>query len=326
MSARSSDPHTDRFRRALVTGGAGFIGSHLVDRLVDSGWTVRVLDDFSSGRSQNLERVRAKIDLIRADIGDRDALERAVKEVEVIFHLAAIPSVPRSIREPERTNRVNLQGTVSLLEAARRAGVKRVVLASSSAVYGDEETLPKLETLPVRPLSPYAVQKYGAELYGQLYTRIHGLETVSLRYFNVYGPRQDPQSDYAAVIPLFITSALESRPLCIFGSGEQTRDFVYVADAVQANLRAALAEGVAGSVVNVASGRRTTVSELAAAIGACVEHETRISHEPAREGDILHSWADVSVARELLGYRASVDLKEGLRLTLEFAMGEQETS
>ncbi len=317
MSADASMAGPGHPATALVSGGAGFVGSHLVDQLVAGGTSVRVLDDLSSGHLHNLEDSLPSIELIRADLLDAAALERATRGVDVIFHLAAIPSVPISVREPARTNQVNLQGTLSILEAARKHRVGRVVFASSCAIYGDAPTLPKLEDLPPRPLSPYALQKLGAELYCKLYADLYGLETVSLRYFNIYGPRQDPASDYAAVIPLFISAALRGDPLRIFGEGDQTRDFVYVGDVVEANLRAATAAGVAGAVLNVASGRRTSIGELAQLIGECVDRELVIQHAAPRKGDILHSWADVSRARELLDYNPSVDLKEGLRLTIE---------
>jgi len=309
-------------RRALVTGGAGFIGSHLVGRLLAEGFAVRVLDDFSSGRQANLADVEDDIELWRGDVRDDEIVARAVSGVDVVFHQAAIASVPRSVAEPLETNAVNLAATVGLLEAARRHGVRRVVFAASSAAYGDDPILPKSESLPPRPLSPYAVQKYASELYLQVYARLHSLETVALRYFNVYGPRQDPKSDYAAVIPLFVTAALEGSPVRIYGDGEQTRDFVYVSDVAEANLLAATAPGVSGEVLNVASGRRTSVNELARVIGDCLGRRIETLHQPPRAGDVPHSWADVSRCQRLLGFEAKVSLEQGLELTVEdFAHG-----
>jgi UDP-glucose 4-epimerase len=302
---------------ALVTGGAGFIGSHLVERLLAEGCAVRVLDDFSSGREENLAGIRDRIELFRADLREPGALDRAAEGVELVFHQAAIASVPQSVADPQRSDSVNLAGSLAVLEAARRQGVRRVVVASSSAVYGNDETLPKREELPAQLLSPYALQKYGSELYCQLYAELYGLETVALRYFNVYGPRQDPSSDYAAVIPLFISAALDGQPVRIFGDGEQTRDFVYVGDAVAANWLAATVPGISGSVLNMASGRRTSVNELARIVAECAGREVAVSHEAPRVGDVRHSWAEISRARQVLGFTPSVELKEGLRLTVE---------
>jgi UDP-glucose 4-epimerase len=309
-------------RRALVTGGAGFIGSHLVERLLADGFAVRVLDDFSSGREENLAAVEDRIELVRGDVCDSEIVSHAVAGVDVVFHQAAIASVPRSVAEPVRTNAVNLEATLGLLEAARRHSVRRLVFAASSAAYGDDPTLPKSESLPVFPLSPYAVQKHASELYLQVYARLHGIETVALRYFNVYGPRQDPKSDYAAVIPLFVTAALEGSPVRIYGDGEQTRDFVFVADVAEANRLAGTLPGVSGAVLNVASGRRTSVNELARGIGECLGRRVDTRHEPPRAGDVPHSWADVSQARRRLGFEARVSLEQGLELTVEdFARG-----
>lgn len=301
---------------ALVTGGAGFIGSHLASRLLRAGWRVRVLDDFSSGREENLAGLESDVEVIRGDVCDRGTLEGAALGVDVIFHQAAIVSVERSLSEPLRTNEVNLGGTLSVLEAARGLGVRRVVLAASAAVYGDGGSLPRVESLPPSPLSPYAVQKYGSELYCQLYSGLYEVETVALRYFNVYGPRQDPESDYAAAIPLFIDAAIKGEEVRIFGDGEQTRDFIFVTDVAEANLRAAQAPGISGAVINVASGQRTSVNELVAVIGQCLDRGLAARHDPPRAGDVRHSWADIGRARELLGFEPEVDLKRGLGLTL----------
>ena len=304
-------------RKALVTGGAGFIGSHLVDALLAGGWSVRLLDDFSSGRPANVAHLQGSAELLRGDLRDRGLLAGALAGVEVVFHQAAVPSVPRSVAEPERTNDVNVTGTLGLLEASRQAGVRRVVFASSSSAYGDTPVLPKVESLPPCPLSPYALQKYAGERYCQLYHRLYGLETVALRYFNVYGPRQNPESEYAAVIPRFVTACLAGEAPVVFGDGEQTRDFTYVGDAVAANLLAADAPGAPGAVVNVAGGRRVSLNELLSAIRNLTGAKLAARHEPARPGDVRDSLADLSRAKQLLGYEAKVDLHSGLARTIE---------
>lgn len=304
-------------RTALVTGGAGFIGSHLVDRLLETGWRVRLLDDFSSGREANLAHLDGSAELLRGDLRDRALLERALAGVEVVFHQGAVPSVPRSVAEPERTHSVNATGTLGVLEASRAAGVRRVVFASSSSAYGDTPVLPKIESMPPCPLSPYALQKYAGERYCQLYHRLYGLETVALRYFNVYGPRQNPNSEYAAVIPRFATACLAGRAPVVFGDGEQTRDFTFVADAVAANLLAADAPRAAGEVVNVAGGRRVSLNQLLAEIRDLTGAAVAPRHEPARPGDVRDSLADLGRARELLGYAPRVDLRTGLARTIE---------
>ena len=305
-----------RSRRALVTGGAGFIGGHLVEGLLADGWSVRVLDDFSSGREENLAGCRDGVELIRGDVCDTEIVSAAADGADVIFHQAAIASVARSIDNPRRAHAVNLGGTLEVLEAARRRGVRRVVFAGSAAVYGDDETLPKVESLPPACLSPYALHKYASEQYLAFYERLHGLQTVALRYFNVYGPRQDPESDYAAAIPLFVRAALTREPVRIFGDGEQTRDFVHVDDVVAANLRAAVADGVSGVVLNVASGRRTRVNDLVRIIGRCAGRELVPEYAPPRAADVRHSWADIGRARQLLGYSPAVELEAGLAGTV----------
>jgi len=302
---------------ALVTGGAGFIGGHIVERLVADGWQVRVLDDFSSGRVSNLAAVEGRYELFRGDLSDDAVLDAAVPGVDVIFHEGAIASVPQSVDDPLRTHQVNLTGTLRVLEAARRHGVGRVVFAASSAAYGNDETLPKREDQKPDLLSPYAAQKYGSEIYLGLFHELYGLETVALRYFNVYGPRQDPKSDYAAVIPLFITAALRGETLRIYGDGEQTRDFVFVDDVVQANLAAATAPGVGGRVFNVASGRRTSVNDLVRSIASGVGRELDVKYGEDRAGDVKHSWADIEATRAALGYEPGVELETGLARTVE---------
>jgi UDP-glucose 4-epimerase len=303
-------------RRALVTGGAGFIGGHLVAGLVAEGWRVRVLDDFSSGFESNLAEVADLVELLRGDVRDEGALARAVAGVEVVFHQAAVASVPASVAEPLRTSSVNLDGTLKVLEASRRAGVRRVVYAASSSAYGNDEQLPKIETMPAQPLSPYALQKLTGEHYCRLYTGLYGLETVALRYFNVFGPRQDPRSEYAAVIPRFICAALAGEGAIIFGDGGQTRDFIFVQDAVRANLLAADAERASGAVVNVATGRRTSLNHLWETIREITGVTLASRHAPARAGDVRDSVADLSRARGLLGFEPAVDLREGLRRTV----------
>ena len=304
-------------RSALVTGGAGFIGIHLAERLVADGVEVRVLDDFSSGREANLAGFRERITLLGGDLRDRDLLGRAIEGVEVVFHEAAVPSVPRSVAEPERTNDVNVSGTLAVLELARQHGVRRVVFAASSSAYGDTPTLPKVESMPPMPMSPYALQKLTGETYCALYTRLYGLETVALRYFNVFGPRQNPESEYAAVIPKFVTACLEGRPPQIYGDGEQTRDFTYVADVVQANLAAARSAAAVGGVFNVAGGRRISLNTLLEEILRITGASVRAEHRPARPGDVRDSLADLGRAREALGYAPGVPLEEGLRRTID---------
>ena len=310
-------------RRALVTGGAGFIGGHLAERLLGAGWSVRVLDDFSTGREENLLAVRDRLEVQCGDVRDADSVAKAMEGVEVVFHQAAVPSVPRSVADPLGTDAVNLGGTLRVLEAARRAGVRRLVYAASSSAYGDSALLPKHEEMAPNPLSPYALQKLAGEVYARLYTRLYGLETVSLRYFNVFGPRQDPRSEYAAVVPRFVCAALDGTPPTIHGDGEQTRDFTFVADAAEANLRAADAPGVAGAVFNVASGTRTSLNSLWDHIREIVGSRMEARHAPVRAGDVRDSLADLTRARDLLGYRPAVALREGLRRTVASFRGSR---
>ncbi len=303
--------------RVTVTGGAGFIGSHLVDALVDLGARVCVLDSFLTGRRENLAHLQDRIDLVEGDIRDRDSCVRACRDAAVLFHQAAIGSVPRSMRDPATTIDVNVAGTAMVLAVARDEGVRRVVYASSSSVYGDSETLPKREGEEGRPLSPYALSKVMNEQLADVYGRCFGMELVGLRYFNVYGPRQDPNGPYAAVVPRWIAAHRAGLPAVIFGDGSQSRDFTYVADAVRANLLAAGAPREAcGRAFNVAGGRRTTLLELARLIAAETGSVLDPLHEEARAGDIPHSFADHSRSRALLGYEPTTSLEDGLRPTV----------
>jgi UDP-glucose 4-epimerase len=278
---------------------------------------VRVLDDFSSGRESNLAASRARIELIHGDFADPATTARAVAGADVVFHEGAIPSVPRSVAEPVRTNRANVDGTLQVLEQARQAGVRRVVFAASSSAYGDTEVLPKIETMAPAPLSPYALQKFAGEVYCRLYHELYGLETVALRYFNVFGPRQDPQSEYAAVVPRFATACLLSEPARINGDGEQSRDFTFVADTVRANLLAADAPKAPGHVINVAGGRRISLNALYATLQRITGTDVPAEHGPPRAGDVRHSLADLGRAKDLLGFEPSISLEEGLKATVE---------
>jgi nucleoside-diphosphate-sugar epimerase len=300
----------------LVTGGAGFIGSHIVEELIRRGERVRVLDNFSTGRRENLAPLLEHVDLIEGDLCDLATVRRAVEGVDCVLHQAALASVQRSVDDPLAAHTANATGTLHLLMAARDAGVKRVVYASSSSVYGDSPVLPKQEDHLPRPKSPYAVSKLAGEYYCQTFAGLYELETVSLRYFNVFGPRQDPTSQYAAVIPLFITAMLRGAAPTVYGDGGQSRDFTYVSNVVRANLLAATAPGVAGRVFNVACGQRCTLLDLIAALDEALGTHVAPVHAAPRPGDVRHSLADVTAAQEALGYRTEVDLHEGLRRTV----------
>lgn len=304
----------------LVTGGAGFIGSSLARALLGRGDGVRIIDNFSSGKRDNLADMTGRIELIEADILDRAALARAMEGVELVFHEAAIPSVPKSMEEPLENHAANATGTLEVLERARRAGVRRVVYAASSAAYGDAPGLPKVEAMPPAPISPYGASKLAGEHYCEVYARAYGLETVCLRYFNVFGPRQDPKSEYAAVIPKFITAALAGEQPRIFGDGSQSRDFCHIDNVVEANFRAAAVDPrqVSGGVFNIACGVATDLNQVVALIGDVLGRRIEPRHEPERAGDIKHSVADIASARARLGYTASVSFAEGLRRTVEW--------
>ena len=297
----------------LVTGGAGFIGSNLVTALRDRGHQVRVLDDLSTGRQPNLPD---DVDLTVGDIRSPADVDRAMAGCEYVLHQAALPSVAHSVQAPDETHDVNVNGTLAVLQAARRAGVRRVVFAGSSAVYGDSAVLPKVETMPVAPQSPYALQKVTGEAYGRLWTRLYGLQVVTLRYFNVFGPRQSPASDYAAVIPRFVTCMLRGEAPTVFGDGLQTRDFCHIDNVVDANLLACSAPDAAGEVYNIACGERISLLDLIARINAILGTTIQPQLAPDRPGDIRHSVADISAARQGLGFEPTVDLAEGLRRTV----------
>ncbi len=303
--------------KALVTGGAGFIGGHLAARLAELGHTVRVLDNFATGRRSNLLALPDDVELVEGDVQSYERVHNAVAGCEVVFHQAALPSVPRSLQDPLTSHATNLTGTLNLLLASRDSGVRRLVYASSSSVYGANPDLPKREDMPPAPISPYAVAKLGGEGYCRSFSEVYGLETVALRYFNVFGPRQDPTSQYAAVIPNFISALLLDRPPRVFGDGEQSRDFTYVDNVVEANLRAVDAPGVAGRAFNVAAGQSITLNELLAQLRELTGSEVAAQHAPPRAGDIRHSRADITRAREELGYSPGLGLREGLRPTVE---------
>jgi nucleoside-diphosphate-sugar epimerase len=301
----------------LVTGGAGFIGSSIAEALLSAGESVRILDDFSSGRRQNLESLKGNFELIEGTIVDPETVARAVKGVEVIFHQAAIPSVVLSVERPQPSMLVNVQGTTVVLDAARHAGVKRVLFAASSAAYGDDPTLPKVETMTPSPLSPYALGKLSGEMLMRVFSSLYGIETLCLRYFNVFGPRQDPTSQYAAVIPNFITAAIKNERPIVFGDGEQTRDFCFVDNAVHANLLGANAKiKLTGQIVNIACAERTSLNQLLAMIGEATNTKPNADYRPGRAGDVRDSFADISLAKKVLGYEPVVDVREGLKRTI----------
>jgi UDP-glucose 4-epimerase len=305
----------------LVTGGAGFIGSNIVAELVKRGETVRVLDNFSTGHRANLASVQDQIELIEGDLRSEGMVRAAVKGIDFVLHQAALPSVPRSIADPLTSNAVNVTGTLTLLQAARQAGVKRLVQASSSSVYGDNPALPKQETMATRPLSPYAISKLAAEQYGRVFWQLYGFETVALRYFNVFGPRQDPSSQYAAVIPRFITAMRQGQPPTIYGDGRQSRDFTFIDNVVQANLLACTAPGAAGGVFNIACGQRYSLLDLVARLAEITGRPAEAHHTDPRPGDVPHSQADISLARTKLGYEPAVTLAAGLARTVDWLGG-----
>jgi UDP-glucose 4-epimerase len=303
--------------RYLVTGGAGFIGSHIVTRLVSEGAEVRVVDNLSTGLAARLDVVRESIDFVKADLADNHVSDEAVRDIDFVLHQAAVPSVQRSVSDPVGTNRANVTGTLNLIESCCRAGVRRFVYAGSSSAYGDTEVLPKTEKMCPDPLSPYALQKLTGERYCKLYYDLYGLETVSLRYFNVFGPSQDPHSEYSAVIPKFISLMLAKKTIMVYGDGEQSRDFTYVDNVVEANLMALRANQGPGTVCNVGCGERITVNRLIQLLEEIIGVKADVRYVESKPGDVRHSLADITLARYLLGYEPKVMIEEGLRRTVE---------
>ena len=312
----------------LITGIAGFIGSSIARALLERGEQVRGIDNLATGKRENLAEIAERIDFLEADLLDLDAMKRACEGVDCVFHQAAIPSVPKSVLDPLGSNQANVDGTVNILIAARDAKVRRVMYAASSSAYGDTPTLPKHEQMTPNPISPYAVAKLASEYYMVSFFRCYGLETVSLRYYNIFGPRQDPSSPYSGVLAKFITQMLRGEQPTIFGDGSQSRDFTYIDNAVSANLLAAYAPpaNVAGKVFNVATGTRVDLNETFAALKKLTGHSGEVKYGPEREGDIKHSLADISLATKAFGYRPSVNFEEGLRRTVEWYRGESKAA
>jgi len=307
--------------RALVTGGAGFIGSHIVEELLRSGASVRVLDNFSSGKRENLEAIRGDLEILEADLRDAQAIKAATRDVDLVFHLAAFVSVPQSMLDPETCFAINVAGTVTLLEAARQAGVHKVVLSSSAAVYGNPDKFPTDEKTPLQPLSPYALSKQVNEQYAHLYTHTFNLPVTALRYFNVYGPRQRPDSDYAAAISIFTRQLVNGEPITIFGDGKQSRDFIFVKDVVRANLQAAESDA-AGEAFNICAGCETTLLDLLEELSEVSPHQPEVRFEAPRPGDIYRSIGDPNKAAALLGFRAGTSLAKGLTQTMEWMINK----
>jgi len=304
----------------LVTGGAGFIGSNLTEALLKRGHMVRVLDDFSTGKRENLvfDEKYPSLEVIEGDIRDLHTCQKAVEGMEYVFHQGAVPSVQRSVEDPATSNAVNVGGTLNILLSAREKGVKRVIYASSSSVYGDTPTLPKHEEMPTDPLSPYALQKYVGEQYCRLFYQLYGLETVSLRYFNIFGPKQDPNSLYSAVIPKFIDALLRDHPPIIFGDGEQSRDFTYIENVVQGNLLAMFAEHLHGEAINIACGKRISLNQLLHVLKGILGSKVSPLYEEPRKGDVKHSLADIRKGKEIINYDPTVGAEVGLKKTVEF--------
>jgi len=306
----------------LVTGGAGFIGSNLVDELLRREHRVRVLDNLSTGRPENLAAVRERIDFFNADICNLETIRPCFAGVDYVLHLAALPSVPRSVADPISANRVNIEGTLNVLLAAREAGVKRVVFAASSAAYGDNPILPRVESHEPRPMSPYALTKVAGEYYCQIFTRLYGVEAVALRYFNIFGPRQNPHSQYSGVLSKFIAAYIEGTTPTIFGDGEQSRDFTYIDNVVDATLRACTAPNAPGRAINVGVGGRFTLNQTIALLNQIFGKQVTPRYDPPRSGDVLHSQADISLARQVLGYEPKVPYEQGLKKTVEWYRAE----
>jgi UDP-glucose 4-epimerase len=315
----------EKMANVLVTGGAGFIGSNLTEALLQRGHFVRVLDDFSTGKRENLifDKAFPSLEIIEGDIRDYSTCQKAMEGMEYIFHQAALPSVQRSVEDPETSNAVNVGGTLNILLAAKKTGVKRVIYASSSSVYGDTPSLPKHEEMPSNPLSPYALQKYIGEQYCRLFYQLYGLEAVSLRYFNIFGPKQDPNSIYSAVIPKFIDALLQGRPPIIFGDGEQSRDFTYIENVVQANLLAVSTEHLHGETINIACGKRISLNQLLNFLKEILGSKQSPIYEEARKGDVRHSLADIHKGKEILNYEPTVGIEIGLKKTVKFFQRQQ---
>lgn len=310
-------------KRYLVTGGAGFIGSHIAEELVERGHKVRIVDNFLTGKRENIASFLDKIELIEGDIRDFSLCKRASDRVDFVLHQAALPSVSRSIEDPLMTNEINVKGTLNLLLASRDAGVKKFVFASSSSVYGNDPRLPKKEGEEGAPLSPYAISKLVGEMYCQVFSQIYSLSTVCLRYFNIFGPRQDPYSQYSAVIPNFINKMVKEESPTIFGDGEQSRDFTYVANVVEANKLAVEAKDVSGEILNIACGERTTVNSLVIEINQVLKKDIKAIYDKPRPGDVMHSYADISEAENVLKYKPLVSFTEGLKRTIQKYMDKE---
>jgi nucleoside-diphosphate-sugar epimerase len=305
--------------KVLVTGGAGFIGSNLAEELIRQGADVRIIDDLSTGFRENLDEIEGSFDFVEGGLNDSELLRDILQGVEVVFHQAALPSVPRSVADPVETHEACVNGTFNLLLSARESGVRRVVYAASSSAYGDQPTLPKVETMRPEPMSPYAAAKLMGEYYCRVFTEVYGLDTISLRYFNVFGPRQNPSSHYSGVISRFIDAVMKDETPIIYGDGEQTRDFTYVANVVDANIRAATCEKGFGEVINVANGERVSLIELLKVLGRVVgKPDVAAGFQPERKGDVRHSQADNRKAKDLIGYQKLVGLEEGLERTISW--------
>ena len=305
-------------QKFLVTGGAGFIGSNICRKLVSKGCFVRVLDNLMTGKMSNLDDIIDKIEFIEADMGDENTAAQAMKDIDIVLHQGAIPSVPKSVDDPAKTHKHCVDATFTLLMAARDAGIKRFVYAASSSAYGDSPTLPKVETMPDNPLSPYAVAKLVGEYYCSVFYKVFGLETISLRYFNVFGPYQDPTSQYAAAIPAFVTAILKDIPPTVYGDGEQSRDFTHIDNVVEANLCAANAKQTKGEVVNIACGRRITVNEIIKLINESLGKNIQINYEDQRPGDVKHSLADITIAKEVIAFQPIIEFRQGLEKAINW--------
>jgi UDP-glucose 4-epimerase len=313
--------------KVLVTGGAGFIGSNLTEALLQRGHSVRVLDDFSTGKRENLifDKAYPSLEIIEGDLRDLRSCQKAVQGMEYVFHQGALPSVQRSVEDPETSNAVNVGGTLNILLAARERGVKRVMYAASSSIYGDTPTLPKHEGMSPNPLSPYALQKYIGEQYCRLFYQLYGLETISLRYFNIFGPKQDPNSLYSAVIPKFIDALLQGRPPIIFGDGEQSRDFTYIENVVQANLLAMGADHLHGETINIACGKRISLNQLLSVLKEILGSKQSPVYQEPRKGDVKHSLADIRMGKETINYEPKVGIEAGLKKTVDFFKGQKKS-